>query len=105
MVKAQVCKLEILGYNPGQVFLFNFFSSISFVNFYPSIISSLNPSFPSSFSFLSSPHISPLFMLTLFVVTMQTNYTKTKSVCAELSPGETLITWPILNGIPDFKDQ
>ena len=28
-----------------------------------------------------------------------------KSVCAELSPRETLITWPILNRFPDFKDQ
>ena len=24
---------------------------------------------------------------------------------ADLGPGETLITWPILNGFPDFKDQ
>ena len=28
-----------------------------------------------------------------------------RSVCADLGPGEMLITWPILNGFPDFKDQ
>ena len=28
-----------------------------------------------------------------------------RSVCTDLGPGETLITWPILNGFPDFKDQ
>ena len=28
-----------------------------------------------------------------------------RSVYADLGPGETLITWPILNGFPDFKDQ
>ena len=28
-----------------------------------------------------------------------------KSVYAELSPRETLITWQILNRFPDFKDQ
>ena len=27
------------------------------------------------------------------------------SVCAELSPGEMIIPWPILNRFPDFKDQ
>ena len=30
---------------------------------------------------------------------------KLKSVCADLNPGETLITWTILNGFPDFKNQ
>ena len=28
-----------------------------------------------------------------------------RSVCADLGPGETLVTWPILNRFPDFKDQ
>ena len=28
-----------------------------------------------------------------------------RSVCTDLGPGETLITWPILNGFPNFKDQ
>ena len=28
-----------------------------------------------------------------------------KVCCAELSPRETFITWPILNRFPDFKDQ
>ena len=28
-----------------------------------------------------------------------------RSVCADLGPGGTLITLPILNGFPDFKDQ
>ena len=28
-----------------------------------------------------------------------------KSVCTELSPREMLITWPILNRFPNFKDQ
>ena len=30
---------------------------------------------------------------------------KLKCVCADLGPGETLITWPILKIFPDFKDQ
>ena len=28
-----------------------------------------------------------------------------RSFCADLGPGEALITWPILNGFPNFKDQ
>ena len=28
-----------------------------------------------------------------------------RSVCSDLGPGETLMTWPILNGFPNFKDQ
>ena len=83
MVNAQVYEAG----NPGfksRSGLFPPFLSSSFLSFYPSILSSLNPFFfPSPFFIPSFPYISPLFMLTLIIVTMQTNYTKTKfqTVC------------------------
>ena len=63
---------EILGSNPGLSFYFQFYSSTSFVNFYLSILLS-HP----LFHFLVSPCFPSLFMLTLFIVTIQTNYTRT----------------------------
>ena len=102
MVKAQVSsKQEILYSNPGLSFSFQFYLPLPSLTF-------ILQSFPSSFiHFFLPPVFPPLFMLTLFVVTMQTNYTKTNNSSEFQAVGNLLfIITPFLqNSLTFHKNQ
>ena len=48
--------------------------------------------------------VSDMLLLT-FTSSLAKSIVCTKSVCTDLGPGQTLITWPTLKGYPDFKDR